>query len=249
MRCAPALLAVCLAIALAGCATLPPDDGFTAISFEREHILERMREVQAHGAERRSIRAQGSVRLESPSRSGRFQQIILAQRPASLRLESQNVLGQTLSLLVTDGDGYAFYDGERLDRGEASPWVLEDSLGLDLEPSEAVEALLVAPVTLRGVPRAVFARDLERWVWTDSERLRIAPNGDLLGYEALDGGGEVRWNAEYEGWKSVPGGRYPSHLTLHFPRARLRAELRLRTVELNAELDGELFRVAEGAVQ
>ncbi|MEE9281461.1 MAG: hypothetical protein V3V67_14910 [Myxococcota bacterium] len=234
-----------LGLALGGCATRAPQDGFTPIDFEREQILERLRELQASGAERRTIRAEGSLRVKSPSGSGRFRQIILAERPTRLRLESQNPLGQTLSLLVTDGREYSFYDGEQINSGLASPFVLADTLGLDLRPGEAVDALLVSPLTLRGTPRAVFARDLDREVWMEFERLRFAPNGDLQSYTALDVGGNVRWNAEYGAWQSVPGGRYPFHLVLSFPRTELRAELELRSVELNPELDRALFRAPD----
>ncbi len=174
-------------------------------------------------------------------------QIILAELPAWLRLESQNLLGQTQTLLVTDGERYSYYDGEELAAGEVSPFLLLDTLGLDLGIAEAVDALLGAPTTLRGVPRAVFARDLEREVWTESERLRIGPDGELLGYTSLDTRGNVRWSVEYLGWKSVPGGRYPDRLVLRFPRIELFADLRLKSVELNPELDRGLFRVAERA--
>jgi hypothetical protein len=43
----------------------------------------------------------------------------------------------------------------------------------------------------------------------------------------------------------VPGGRYPFRLVLSFPRTQLRAEIRLKTVELNADLDRGLFRAPE----
>ena len=232
-------------LVLGACATLSPREGFAPIAFEHGLLLERLREVHALGAERRTLRAEGRLELDSPSGSGRFRQIILAERPSLLRLESQGPLGQTLSLLVTDGERYTYYDGEQLNGGSVSPFILTDHVGLDLEPAEAVLALLVAPSTLRGTPRAVFARDLDREVWTEFERVRFGPNGDLLSYASLDGAGNVRWNAEYGGWKSVPGGRYPFHLVLSFPRTQLRAELRLKTVELNADLDRSLFRASE----
>lgn len=228
---------------LGACATTAPD--FARVDFEPDQILERLRRVHALGEARRSVRADGSLKLESPSASGRVRQIILAERPAWLRLESQNVLGQTQTLLVTDGERYTYYDGERLAAGEVSPFLLLDTLGLDLGVAEAVDALLGAPTTLRGSPQAVFAHDLEREVWTEFERLRIGANGDLLLYTSLDARGNVRWSVEYRGWKSVPGGRYPDRMVLRFPRIELFADLNLKSVELNAELDRALFSAPE----
>ncbi len=230
---------------LGTCTTRAPREDFARVDFEPDQIAERLRRVHVLGEGRRSVRADGSMKLESPSASGRVRQIILAERPARLRLESQNLFGQTQTLLVTDGERYSYYDGEQLAGGAVSPFLLLDTLGLDLGIAEAVDALLGAPTTLRGTPQAVFARGLEREVWTESERLRIGPNGDLLHYTSLDPRGNVRWSVEYRGWKSVPGGRYPDRMVLRFPRIELFADLRLKTVELNAELDRGLFRVSE----
>ncbi len=234
-------------LAAAACTTVAPHDGFRQIEFERTEILERLRDIHRRGQERRTVRAEGRLKLESPSASARL--IVLAERPTLLRFESQTPLGQTQTLLVTDGEEYFYYDGERVDGGPVSPFFLVDTLGLDLAPAEAVTALLIAPDPLRGTPQRVFARDLDREVWTEFERLRFGPNGDLQSYTSLDSGGNVRWNAQYDGWQSVPGGRYPSHMVLSFPRTELRAELRLRSVELNSELDRELFRAPEGMIR
>ncbi len=240
-----ATAALLLSLQFGACATLAPREDFTRVDFERDQIAERLRRVHALGEARRSVRADGSMKLESRSTSGRVRQIILAERPAWLRLESQNLLGQTQTLLVTDGERYTYYDGVELAAGEVSPFLLLDTLGLDLGVAEAVDALLGAPTTLRGTPQAVFARDLEREVWTDSARLRIGPDGDLLLYTSLDARGNVRWSVEYRGWKSVPGGRFPDRMVLRFPRIKLHADLRFKTVELNAELDRGLFRAPE----
>ncbi len=234
-----------MGLLLGACATLAPREDFARVDFEPDQIAERLRRIHALGEARRSVRADGSMKLESRAASGRVRQIILAERPAWLRLESQNLLGQTQTLLVTDGERYSYYDGEQLAGGEVSPFLLLDTLGLDLGIAEAVDALLGAPTTLRGTPHAVFARGLEREVWTEFERLRIGPNGDLLRYTSLDLQGDVRWSVEYQGWKGVSGGRYPDRMVLHFPRAELFADLRLKSVELNAELDRGLFRIPE----
>ena len=58
-----------------------------------------------------------------------------------LRLESLNFLGQTQSLLVTDGTSFWFFDGRALDSGRLSEELLSRRLGVDLGPEEAVAVL------------------------------------------------------------------------------------------------------------
>ena len=240
----PALLAAA-ALWLGACATPLPPPEFRAIEGERESMRLRLAQLREQGETRRSLRAVGKLEIDSPSGSGKLTEVILVERPARLRLETLNLLGQTASLLVTDGESYAWFDGERLDRGAASDALLVERLGVDLAPPEAVAALLVAPLRPAGELREVRGRDGEREVWLDSERLVLGPDGDLRRYEALGPGGEVRWFARYDDWQDVPGGRYPASLELHFPRTQMRAAFRLSRVELNAEIDPALFRIPE----
>ena len=235
------------ALWLGACATPLPPSEFRPLDGERESMRTRLAELREQGATRRSLRAVGKLEIGSPSGSGRLTEVILAERPARLRLETLNLLGQTSSLLVTDGESYAWFDGERLDRGAASDTVLVERLGVDLAPTEAVAALLAAPLGPAGELREVRGRDREREVRLDAERLVLGPDGDLRRYEALGPAGEVRWSARYDDWQEVPGGRYPSSLELHFPRTQTSAAFRLSRVELNGALDPALFRVpAEG---
>jgi outer membrane biogenesis lipoprotein LolB len=247
-RRAGAVLA-CAVLGLAACVTPLPPEGFHPVDGEGEQIAALLVELRAQGDARRTLRAVGKVEIDSPNGAGKLREVILVERPARLRLETLNVLGQTMALLVTDGESYAYFDGERLDRGAASPSVLVERLGVDLAPPEAVRALLVAPLQPGGELREVRGRDREREVRLDGERVILGPDGELRLYEALGPGGDVRWFARYDDWQDVPGGRYPSRLELHFPSTQLRASFQLSRVELNASLDSSLFRVPAKAPQ
>ena len=109
---------------------------------------------------------------------------ILVERPARLRLESLNVLGQAATLLVTDGERYSFFDGKTLDDGDVSGETLRERLGLAFAPEEAAGALLVAPKPVVWPPRAILARGAEREVSFSDQTLRFADGGELgLGAE------------------------------------------------------------------
>ena len=239
--------ALALALGLGACVIPGPPGAFHPVDGERESIAWRLSELRAQGDARHSLRLLGKLLIESPSGSGNLTEVILAARPGRLRLETLDPLGQTRALLVTDGETYAYYDGERLDRGPATAALLVDRLGVDLAPTQAVEALLAAP--LRATTELVWVRGrgAEREVRLDGERLRLGPEGELRFYEALGPDGEVLWFARYDDWRDVPGGRYPSRLELFFPRTGVRAELRVRRAKLNEEIDQELFRIPQQA--
>lgn len=200
-----------------------------------------LEQLHDEAALRSSIRGSGKVKLKSPSGSGSAREVIVAERPVRLRLETLNVLGQTQAVLITDGHGFVYFDGKRLERGVLSEGVLRDRVGLDLTAEEAVEVLLAAPAfEIEKIRHAIAVGD-ERWVDLEERRLRIGPDGELRGFEALDPSGAVRWMVGYDRWRDVVGGRYPSVVTLEFPYTETSAELALNEVELNATLDPRLF--------
>ncbi len=242
-------LAVALATAgvvLGGCRSLTPPTALAPVFGEDERIQTWLARFRAEGEERWALRAVGSVKLESPSGAGRVKQVILVQRPALLRLESLNFLGQTQTLLVTDGESFSFFDGRELFGGAVTRDVLREHLGLDFEPEEAVRALLAAPLLADEPPRAILGAGDERVVELSSMRLHFGPDGQLLSVEALDPTGTMRWRATYGRWRSVSPGRYPFAVGFFFPRTELHAQLKLKQVEVNPELDPSLFRVTHG---
>jgi hypothetical protein len=237
MRAGPWLVAALLATS--GCAGLRwREPGVPVPVAEAARALER---VQQAAEQRQSLRARGRLELDATARDlGRVDQIVLAERPDHLRLESHSPLGQALSFLVTDGIRYAFFDGERLESGVVDAGTLSERMGLALEPREAVEVLLAAPPAASA--SQAFRRGDELWIHADGWRLALAADGELAALEALDPRGRLRWRARYTGWRDVPGGRYPQQLSLSFPGTRVEARLHLSRVELNAALGPDRFR-------
>lgn len=236
-------------LAFAACATPGAGPPFRPVQGEEDALRQRFAAVQAGAESRKTLRAVGKLHLVSPEGSTSVQEVVLAERPARLRLESLNMLGQAATLLVTDGARFAFFDGKRLQDGPVDPSVLRQHLGLAFEPDEAVHALLAAPLANEFAPSEILGRGDERLVRLPSESLRFAADGELAAIAGLDARGGVRWLAEYAEWRDVPGGRYPFDLVLSFPETKLRAELVLSEVELNPALDPSLFRVARGGAE
>ena len=229
---------------LAACVTpLPAPEGVVLepVFGEDGRVLEWMESARQRGGERRSMRALAALKLESPSGGGSVREVIVAERPARLRLETLNVLGQTQAVLVTDGERFSFYEGGEIEEGPVAEGLLWERLGVDLDPEQAVRVLLADPHLASAPPRAVYAWEQQRVAEFPGQRVRFAPTGDVLSVEALDESGAVRWVAEYGRWRDVDGGRYPFVMLLRFPRSRVSAEIELDEVDLNPALAPALF--------
>ncbi len=233
-----ALLGLALATA---CATPPPRVPLVPLQTDDVTAAAWVTELRGRGAHR-AVRAVGKLWVEAEGGKGRVREVILAQRPARLRLETLNLLGQTQALLVIDGEAFGFYDGRTLQQGVRAEQALE-SLGLRLPPAAAVSALLAAPALPEGAPLEVFDAGGARIVRFPSWRLGFSPLGELSTLDALDAMGRPTWSVRYDRWQEVPGGRYPFEIGLHFAGSELRAELELERVELDPALDEALFRV------
>jgi hypothetical protein len=234
-------LLAALAVASA-CASLPREPPLVPLAADDATAAAWLARLRERESSLRSMRAVGKLRVEAENGKGRVREVIVAERPARLRLETLNLLGQTQALLVVDGEGFEFFDGRRVERGRSSERALEH-LGLELAPDAAVTALLAAPALPEGEPLQVLGGGGVRVVVFPTWRLRFSPVGELRALDALDPAGALEWSARYERWQEVPGGRYPFEIVLHFAGSRLRAELELERVELDLWLDPSLFRV------
>jgi hypothetical protein len=237
--------ALALIAALAGCQTAA-SGAWRAAPQERGQVEAWLAAERGAMAERRSVRAFAKLRVASEQGGGSVRAAILAERPARLRLETLNLLGQTQTLLVVDGERFAFYDGRAIERGVTAPELLRERLGLDVEPQEAVALLLAAPELPQQAPARVWLAGEERRAEFADTSVSFGADGALSGVARLDAAGGARWSAQFSDWRAVPGGRYPGALSFDFPGTGVRAELALSEVELNPELEPSLFRVAGG---
>jgi len=243
------LFSVSAVLGLAACTTTGPaaiPQPLTPVHGEDARVASWIEATERAALARSGLRLHGKLSLETPDESGTVRQVILAERPGRLRLESLNVLGQTQTLLVIDGPDYSFYDGSSVEHGQVTPELLRSRLGLDLGPLEAIGLLLAEPPLPRGAPVRVYARAEQRVAVFSDHRLYFEPNGELLGADTLDADGQVRWSAHYSGWREVKGGRYPFAIVFRFPLTQLEAELQLEDVEVNPPLDPRLFRIPAG---
>lgn len=236
--------------ALAGCRTLEPPAIPLSPDDPRPGVL--LAALDARADSLSALRGLARLAVDGPGGSLRSRQVVVAARPARLRVEVLGFLSQTQVLLVTDGERYELFDARerRVERERVRPGLLWEVAGIDLEPGEAVRVLLGTP-ELAGLQLATAARVGDtrlRLLLADAEgrarrALEFDAQGDLRRIAAFDADGGLLWDARYEELESVGETRLAHVIALVFPRTNVEARLELSQVQLNPALDDASFRL------
>ncbi len=210
--------------------------------------VERARERQGmRGLARLAVdQERGSIQL-------RAKQLVVLERPSSLRVEVLGLLNQSLAVVATDGAVFQVYRAEdqSYDAGEVDDQLLWNEAGIDLRPEEAVSVLLGVPISDPLPAPAHAVRDRDGQIRIDLadardivvERVTFDPAGRLHAFEVLDDSGAVRWAAQFGDYRDVGGSPFAHSIGLDVRSGMTRAEISFRNVELNPDLPRELFRL------
>jgi hypothetical protein len=247
---------IALAALATGCVStipakpLPGDDPRPAALLEAWH---------AHTASREALQASARLAVDAAGAganggdlSFRSKQRMWLARPAQLRVEVLGFLDTTLAVLVTDGERYALFESQeqRLEEGAVYANLLWDVARLALTPAEAVEVILGAPEPDAGLARGA--------AYLVGERVRIElvdPGGKLRRIVEFGAGGELRrlaqadehgeiaWEALFDDFIEAGGAPFARDVALRSSGGRARAELLLRTIELNPAVPADIFRL------
>jgi len=205
--------------------------------------------------ERRALR--GRARLAVDREDGaihlRGKQLVLLERPSSLRVEILGFLNQSHAVLVTDGEHFEVYRARdrSFESGEVDDRLLWNEAGISLSPEEAVAVLLGAPTFDQTLSPSGAVLDGEGRIRIDladaegavRQRITFDPTGPLHGFELLDTSGEMVWRAQFREYRDVGGISFAHAISLDVAAGKTHAEISLRDVELNPELSPELFRL------
>ena len=202
-------------------------------------------------------RLRGLVRLEVDRNDGSVQipgkQLVVLERPSRLRVEVLGFLNQPLAVIATDGEGFEVYRAEdqSYEAGEVDEHLLWNEAGIDLSPEEAVAVLLGVPISdpLPALANAVsdgdgrIRIDLADADGTVVQRATFDPAGRLRAFEVLDEFGAVRWDAQFDAYRDVGGSPFAHSIELAIRSGDTRAEITFRNVELNPDLQPDIFQL------
>jgi len=214
---------------------------------------------RAHTAGRDALQAIARFAVDAPGTgvggrdvAWRSKQRMWLARPAHLRVEVLGFLDTTLLVLATDGDHYALLETQqrRFEEGPVYEGLLWDAARLDLTPGEAVEVILGAPEPdadlARGAAYAVGDRvrielvDVEGRV---RRKVEFGAGGELRRLAQSDAEGRPVWEADFDDYVDLGGAPFARNVALRSASGRARAELTLRSVELNPGVSPELFQL------
>lgn len=247
MRRRVAALALAGCALVAGCSTVAPPRALPADAPDMRALVE---SLDAARVARHALRGTLRLALDGPQGSFRARQVMVAERPAQLRVEVQGLLAQTVAVLVTDGVRFELFRAKErtIEYGPVYPGLLRDVARIDLEPAEAVQMTLGAPTIPDGLHIASASQqgDETRLELADADgrpraRLAFGPARELLRAERLDDAGGPLWSAAYDDFRDVGGVRFAHTVKIVFPPTQTEASLQFQRVELNPALPADVF--------
>lgn len=201
------------------------------------------------------VSARGTARLavDGPGGSIRSKQVLVAQRPASLRIEILGFLNQAQALLVTDGERYQLFDTREytFEEGPVGPDLLWQVAGIQLTPEEAIDVVLGVPPVSQDWETAMAYRFADGRILLGlvderglpRQSLEFDEDGVLLGVEQRTPMGSTDWIARYSDYEERDGWALARNVELQFPASDVTARLSLGSMELNPEIAEGTFHL------
>jgi len=242
--------AVAVALLAAGCRSSRPPAVPLAPGDPRPAAL--LASLEERGGQLRALRGVAKLSVDGPEGSLRSKQVLVAARPARLRVEVLGFLSQTVALLATDGETYDLFQVKerRFERAPVHPGLLWEVAGIALAPPEAVRVLLGAPdlgglepagaVALPGGGVGVLLADARG---RRRRGVEFEPGGALRRLTVWSAGGRTAWDVRYAEIEDRQGVPFAHEISLEFPASGVEAEIELDRVELNPTLAPDVFEL------
>lgn len=245
------VLQVAGVLLLSACATVPPTRPLPPDDPRPQAFVDDLADL---AEQRRSLR--GVARLAVDSEDGevsiRANQRLVIERPDRLRIEVLGFLSATAAVLATDGERYEFFlaDDRSYQSGPVHPHLLWEVSRIALPPKEVVDLLLGAPlpdVEYRLGPALVFGDGRIEVMLVDPEgkQLRTVSFDKMGLLRRVDvfARGRVAWTAHFDDYAGVDERFFAHTLFVEFISARTTAEVSLREVEINPDLQVDVFHL------
>jgi len=239
-------LALAVALALAGCARMPPED----LSRDPAALLLEVESAQGRIA---SVRGTARVRVRSPKLDARVQEFLAAEKPDRLRLETLDFFGNPAAVMVAAGGRFAFLDARAnvFYRGAASPENLARLVPVPIPVEELVTILCGSAPLVSAAPREVLVEGdlLALTLGEDDlgERLLVGEGARVVAARLARGaeaGAPPSYELGFARFIRRAGAPFPRAVTLEDRAAAARVELLWREdVEVGEGLDEGLFRL------
>jgi hypothetical protein len=241
------LLLLSLAMTAACVRRAPPPD----LSEDPVALLAQVERTQGLVAR---VTGEARVKVESPAGGGTVTQLVTAERPDRLRLETLDFFGNPAAVLVADGGRFALLDlreGVFL-RGAATPRNLARLLPLAIPAPDLVLLLCGAAPIAAGRPTAVEPADGVLRLTVEGEdrvqRLEVGPGAAV--HRSTTSGRPVAppsleaYDVTFDRFDARAGRPFPGRVRLDAPGVKVRLELSWKELEANGVLPEGSFTLA-----
>jgi outer membrane lipoprotein-sorting protein len=181
-------------------------------------------------------------------------ELISAQSPTSLRLETLNPLGHPVFYAVTDGEEvFIFAPSEKkFYSGSASPQALLSFIPLNLGMEELV------PIVLGRMPLIDYDEGQVRCDVVDElyslqlsakdgsvlQRLKIsADNFTVVESGTYEAGGGLLISVQFSGYEMIGDVLFPKRISIFMPRDETRVVISYKQLEILPEISADEFRL------
>jgi hypothetical protein len=196
------------------------------------------------------------VRVEAPGVKGTLLELVVAEKPARVRLETLDFFGNPVAVLVADGDRFGFYDARTRTfyRGDATAENVSQFLPVAIPPDELVTILCGSAPLLDGAPiearprdgrvELVLARGDVAQQLVVGERLAVE-SSKVRRADADPARQAVFYDLAFDRFRTRGRVRFPAEVRLQADAADARVRLEWRDdVEVNGDGEAALFALA-----
>jgi len=201
-----------------------------------------------------ALKGIAKVKVTSSDKTFSVKELISAQSPSSLRLETLNPLGHPVFYTVTDGEEvFIFAPSEKkFYSGSASPQTLLSFIPLSL----AIEELV--PIVLGRMPLIdyddgqvrcevvdeLYSLQLSAKDGSVSQRLKIsADNRTVVESGTYEPGGELIISVQFGAYELIGDVLFPKRISVFIPHDETRVTISYKQLEILSEISADEFRL------
>ena len=193
------------------------------------------------------MKASAKVSAKSPHQKGTVDELVSAERPARLHLETLDFFGRPIAVLVTADGHFSLFDSAKgvFYRGPASPENIGRLLPVSMWPADVVSILLGSPALQKGAATGLALEDelrayrltlsdgaVAQTLWVGTHDLRLL-RSDL--------GGKSGYRVDYGDFADEGATPFARAIKLTAPAQDVTVNVRLSEVELNPASDPGMY--------
>jgi hypothetical protein len=192
----------------------------------------------------RSLRSLAAVSYQGPEGKRSFEEAVLVERPARLRLETLSPLGAVLVVTVDGKEVAGLYPRDGLFfRSESTKNNLRHTTRIPLELSEITAVLMGLPPGVGEAGWEFQDGALQRALAGGGKEIVIFDSG--LGvptrWQRVGAGGTIEIGGSFADFSTASSNPFPLRISLHASADNMSVDLRYRDPELNVEMPPGVF--------